>query len=91
MKKIFLAFTIFVVFLCSCYNGYDIHVYDTSGEFPYIEDTSGTAYVASVNGKTYHLRDCYIVDNMNEENVRVFYDKDFFVKRGMSPCKKCKP
>ncbi len=90
MKRTFLIFVIIAVFLCSCYNDYDIHINDTE-EIPYIEITSGTKYVASKNGTTYHLENCYIVKNMKKENIRVFYGKQFFIDRGMSPCKRCKP
>lgn len=90
MKKIILLFLTLLMFLCSCYSNYDIHIDDTE-ETSYIEDTSGTKYIASVYGSTYHLESCYIVKNMNEENIREFYDKQFFIDREMSPCKRCNP
>ncbi len=89
MKRFLLILIILFVFLCSCVN-YDIHIDDTE-EILYIEDTSGKKYIASKNGTTYHLESCYIVKNMNEENKRVFYDKQFFIDREMSPCKRCNP
>ena len=60
-------------------------------EFTYIENNYDKKYIASKNGNTYHKEDCYIVKNMKKENVRIFYDKQFFIDRGMSACKRCNP
>lgn len=90
MKKFFSIFVIMFVFLCSCYSNYDIYI-DDADKTPYSEDVSGTKYIASIYGSTYHLENCFIVKNMNEENIRVFYDKRFFTDREMSPCKRCNP
>ena len=89
MKRFLLFLIALFTFLFSCDN-YDIHINDTE-EVPYIEDTSGTKYIASAYGSTYHLEKCYIVKNMNKENVRVFYNKQFFIDRKMTPCKICNP
>ena len=90
MKKFIICLILMLIFFCSCNDNYDIHIDDTE-EIPYIEDTSGTKYIVSAYGSTYHREGCYIVNNMNEENIRVFYDKQFFIDRGISPCKRCKP
>lgn len=90
MKRLILFLTVIITFLCSCNDNYDIHIDDTE-EIPYIEDISGTKYIASAYGSTYHREDCYIVKNMKEENIRVFYNKQFFVDRGITPCKRCNP
>lgn len=89
MKRTLIFLIIFLAFLCSC-NEYDLDIYDTE-EISYVEDTSGTKYVISVNGSTFHSEDCYVVNNMKEENKRVFYDRNFFKERGITPCKRCKP
>lgn len=90
MKKLSLFLIIFLIFLFSCENNYDIHINDTE-EIPYIENTSGIKYIASKYGNTYHLDNCYVIKNIKEENIRVFYDKQFFIDRQMSPCKRCNP
>ena len=90
MKRVVVIFVLLFVFLCSCYNHYDIEIDDSDNPI-YEENTSGTKYIASKMGKTYHLENCYIVRNMKEENIQVFYSKQFFIEREMSPCKKCKP
>ena len=93
MKKFISLIFVSLMFLCSCdfvTMGYDISIYDTD-DIPYVEDTTKTKYIMSVHGSTYHLESCYIVKNMNEENRREFYGKDFFIERDITPCKRCKP
>lgn len=91
VRKYMLIFLFLITLLCSCEEiDYDYYFSDT-GEVPCAEDTSGQRYIMSAYGSTYHLESCYIVKNMKEENVRVFYNKQFFIDREISPCKRCKP
>lgn len=97
MKKYLLSVLILCfVLLCSCDNIYDYADFMLiNTDKDRIEDTdidtSGTKYIMSKNGSTYHLESCYIVRNMKEENKRIFYDKQFFIDREISPCSRCKP
>lgn len=90
MKKWFILLILTAAFLCSCSQKYDLDFVD-SDEIPYVENTSGKKYVVSVKGNTYHLEDCYIVKNMNEENIRFFYSKKDLEDKGNTPCKRCNP
>ena len=91
MRKYVLLLLFFITLFCSCEEiEYDYYFSDT-GDVPYLEDTSGQRYIMSAQGSTYHLESCYIAKNIKEENIRVFYSKQFFIDREISPCKRCKP
>jgi len=90
MKRFISLLSIILVFLCSCYDDFDIHIDDTE-EISYVDDVSGITYVASASGKTYHIEGCYVVKNIKTENIRKFQSKQFFIDRGMQPCKRCNP
>lgn len=90
MRKFLIFLLISLCFFCSCYNNYDV-TFEDSDEIPFVENTTGKKYIVSVKGNTYHLESCYVVKNMNQENIRVFYNKQYLEDMGNSPCKRCNP
>ncbi|MBQ4511235.1 MAG: hypothetical protein II984_10970 [Clostridia bacterium] len=97
MKRFFVSILMLSVFLCSCLNGGFITTpYDTTfedgNEIAYVtDDTVKTKYIMSTSGTAYHLESCYIVKRLKEENIRVFYGKEYFIERNIPPCKRCNP
>lgn len=94
MKRIilFLLLIMLALTFISCDSHADITI-DGKDEANKIEDIdkNGQKYIISIKSKTFHLEDCYIVKNIDEENIREIYDRDFLIEREFVPCKKCTP
>ena len=89
MKKIFLV-VLTCLFLSSCSNIKSIELnMDSSKSVASYPDKA--VYVANRSSQTYHLPTCHIAERISEENRFEVYDESFFIERGVSPCKVCKP
>lgn len=90
MKKIAFILSIISIFLLSSCGGYyEINEKDKVHTEKLREGT--TEYIVNKASGTYHLENCYIVNNIKEENKIITTDIEFLVERQYTPCKKCMP
>lgn len=54
-------------------------------------DVKTTAYIGNSNSHIFHKPSCSSANTMKEENKVFFKSRDYAVKSGYSPCKRCNP
>ena len=89
MKRFLWVFLVLLICSCSVPDSIELSP-DESKTAPSHSD-SGMVYVASSSSKTYHFSSCHVAERISEENRFETAEKEFFTKRGFSPCSVCKP
>ncbi len=91
MKRILVSVFVFAcLLLLSCGRDYDFTTTIDTDKQEVNLDTGGyILYIVNTSSRSYHLSNCYIVDNIKEENKLQTYDIDFITQRCYTPCKIC--
>ena len=92
MRKLLVIAVATLLLLCGCNKSENILHNDTANDDKRTNcDTvsKDMTYVVNKSSLVYHSPDCYLAENISDENKAYTADKDFLKSRGYRPCSQC--